>query len=60
MGDLNFDQLDTVKHNKLTNLLESHGFALLNAIDTKAATRRLSGTILDLYATNMLRYAYKI
>lgn len=60
MGDLNFDQLDLNNHDKMINLLESHGFALLNAIDKKAATRRVSGTILDLAATNMLHYIYKI
>lgn len=60
MGDLNFDQLDPDKHSKLTNLLESNGFALLNAIDKRAVTRQKSATIIDLVATNMLHRKYKI
>lgn len=60
MGDLNSDQLNPDNHNKMINLLESHGFALLNDVDRKGVTRCVSGTILDLTATNMLHYIYKI
>lgn len=60
MGDLNLDQVDIRKHNKLMNLLETHGFGLLNEISEAAVTRRESGTILDIIASNMLRYRYKI
>lgn len=60
MGDLNMDQLDPNKHDELTDIFESHGFGLLNAIVKEAATRLRSGTILDLVATNMLSHQYKI
>lgn len=60
MGDFNLDQLDKAKYNKLNNLLETYGFGLLNAINKDAVTRLKTGTILDLAATNMLHYHYKI
>ncbi len=60
MGDFNLDQLDKSKNVKHTNLLETHGFGLLNSLDTAAVTRRISGTILDLVVTNMLHLRYKI
>lgn len=60
LGDLNLDLLDKAKHMKLTNLLETFSFGLLNAINVAAVTRQKSGTILDLVATNMLSYHYKL
>lgn len=60
MGDLNLDQLDKVKHAKLTELLETSSFALINAINPVAVTRRASGSILDLVASNMLLFRYKV
>lgn len=60
MGDLNLDQLNKSKNAQISNLLETHGFGIINSIDIAAVTRRASGTILDLVATNMLYFRYKI
>lgn len=60
MGDFNLDQLDTLKHAKLNDLLETHGFGLLNLIHPDAYTRLPSKTILDLVATNMLDRQFDI
>ena len=60
IGDFNLDQLDIKKNSKLTNLFETHGFCLLNAINYAAITRRASGTILDLVVTKMLHFQYKV
>lgn len=60
MGDLNMDQIDTAKHDTLLNLLESHAFGLLNAIDKSAFTRKRSGTIIDIVESNMLNHQYKL
>lgn len=60
MGDFNMNQLDTKKHEVLMDILESNDFGLLNAILEEAKTRSISGTILDLAATNMLNHQYKV
>lgn len=58
-GDLNMNLLDVRNKSKLTDLFESHGHGILNAINSSAVTRRTSGTILDVSATNMLHHQYK-
>jgi len=60
IGDFNMNQLDSNKHDELSDILESHGFGLLNALVKDAATRLKSGTIIDLVATNMLSHRYKV
>lgn len=60
MGDLNLNQLDVVLRDRLSNVLETNGFALMNELSSRGITRPLSGTILDLCATNMLREKHKL
>lgn len=60
MGDLNLNQLDDDLRERLSDVIEMNGFALLNEISTRGITRLRSGTILDLCATNMLRLSHKL
>lgn len=60
MGDLNMNQLDNNLNNKLLNVIEVHGCGLLNEISHAAVTRLVSGTILDLAATNILNVRCKL
>lgn len=60
MGDFNMNQLDQNLNNKLLNLIELHGFGLLNKINKSAFTRIKTGTILDLAATNILNTPSKM
>lgn len=60
LGDLNLNQLDQNNRNRLNDLLEVNGFALLNEISTRGITRLQSGTILDLCMTNLLNVNHKL
>lgn len=60
MGDFNLNQLNECYRNKFNDLLEMHGFALMNEISQRGITRLSSGTILDLCATNMLQRNHKL
>lgn len=58
-GDLNMDLLNSLHRKKLIDLLESHGFGIINSMNSSAMTRRASGTIIDISAPIMLHLAYK-
>lgn len=60
MGDFNLNQLNGSNRSRLNDLLEMHGFALMNEISQRGITRPSSGTILDLCMTNMLQRNHKL
>lgn len=60
MGDLNLNQLDPTERSITTDVLELHGFGLLNIIHPEAYTRIPSKTILDIVATNMVQKQYDL
>lgn len=60
LGDFNLNQLDVNNHNRLIDLLEANGSALLNEISSRGITRQRSGTILDLCITNLLNVSHNL
>lgn len=58
LGDFNLNILDVTKLEMLNMVLEPNGYMIVNKIDAAFATRRASGTILDLVITNVLNNEY--